>query len=342
MKSDGKISGFYKKGVSKLCTGRFPFLAIAAFFCTFGFQTAAEINAESPADLILEQRACLLNNSNTRKDELIQASEQLTEKAIVDANSIADFDKLITLSNYDDERLTDALENFAEVYHDRPWEIQSSLTPAPKIDRFVREANLETINIGQAPISQVSAPYARELFAYLATQPHIPFGHSDICYARAWEMCNLLKNKGVQCGKAFVVPAGETHFYPKLEFVDKAPEKKVAWKYHTAPVLEVSEDGKISLWALDPSVANEPLPVEQWSQLIADLGGQPGRLYFTSETAISPEDPGLDRVIIPQALTKLLRKKLREAHHVSRHGKWQGGRLPRCANQPIYLPTVSN
>lgn len=120
-------------------------------------------------------------------------------------------------------------------------------------------------NLKNNKVSIVSQEKARDLFKQLKNQEHIPFCYAkDGCQARAHEMARLLEEQGIITEKAFI--------QGKL-IADTSFDGSVEWDFHVAPLIKVRESGKTKLYILDPSLFDEPVPLEQWQDYMLKAEG---------------------------------------------------------------------
>jgi len=116
------------------------------------------------------------------------------------------------------------------------------------------------------PAGAITEAEANKLFKELASQKHIPFDFpDDCCYSRAHEMCRIMNEKGVKCGKAW----NYSHDYPGGDGLKAVtpnhPDGYVNVRYHVAPTVKVhSGDGKTMDMVMDPSLFDKPVTVDEW------------------------------------------------------------------------------
>jgi hypothetical protein len=125
---------------------------------------------------------------------------------------------------------------------------------------------------------------AQALFSEMAATPYIPFNFPDDgCYARAHEMCRLMKDKGVECGKAWNYGNDFENGTSTLKVTTpNHPSGEVGWRYHVAPVIYVQDSaGHAARMVIDPSVAKEPIDAREWKDLQSDTKS---RLEFSDAT----------------------------------------------------------
>jgi hypothetical protein len=106
----------------------------------------------------------------------------------------------------------------------------------------------------------------------------IPFHYPvDGCYARAHRMAPLLSEKGYAFEKVFAVSrvaaaggGAKMGLHVSTPYGPDAPVGKqpgVDWWYHVAPIIKVRQgDGQLVDMVLDPSTAQGPITIDQWTQ----------------------------------------------------------------------------
>jgi hypothetical protein len=116
------------------------------------------------------------------------------------------------------------------------------------------------------PLSQADAA---QLFGDLAAQPQIPFDYPrDGCYARAHEMCRIMQERGIDCGKAWIYASPGNSLR-----VEGTSMGTVEWRYHVAPVVNVKgADGVTRPMVVDPSMFDKPVTVDEWKGKQHDPG----------------------------------------------------------------------
>jgi hypothetical protein len=119
-----------------------------------------------------------------------------------------------------------------------------------------------------AKMTPISPSKADDLFKKMAAQSdRIPFDYPvDCCSARAQEMCRMMKDDGVDCGKVWNYENPGPPPGPAL-IVDtpNVPGGKVAWVYHVAPIVDVQgDDGVVRTMVIDPSIFDHPVTVDEW------------------------------------------------------------------------------
>jgi hypothetical protein len=126
---------------------------------------------------------------------------------------------------------------------------------------------------------------ADALFAEMAGQAYIPFNFPDDgCYARAHEMCRLMQQKGIECGKAWNYGRDFESGAATLKVTTPVhPSGEVGWRYHVAPVIYVQDSaGHPARMVIDPSVAKEPIDAREWKDIQSD---DKSRLEFSGADA---------------------------------------------------------
>lgn len=104
----------------------------------------------------------------------------------------------------------------------------------------------------------------QEMFDYVANMDDIAFGYKqDGCYARAHLMARRLEDRGIHVDKAWI--NGDL----KIESEDES-SAPIHWQYHVAPVIysQDPETGKKTKMILDPSIADRPIELEEWSSIM--------------------------------------------------------------------------
>src|SRR5262245_9780041 len=145
--------------------------------------------------------------------------------------------------------------SFIETIRSAIKEIKEAFSPAPPAP------------VVKCPAGAITEAEANKLFKELASQKHIPFDFpDDCCYSRAHEMCRIMNDKGVKCGKVW----NYAHNYPRggLEAVTpNHPDGHVNWCYHVAPTVKVQGgDGKTKDMVMDPSLFDKPVTVGEWKK----------------------------------------------------------------------------
>lgn len=111
----------------------------------------------------------------------------------------------------------------------------------------------------------------------------IPFKYpNDGCWLRAHKMCYYMNQQGEDPEKVWI--EWVRNGLPS-QWVDtsNSPECKVRWRYHVAPTLTVSTAAGNVRWVIDPSLFNNPVPVDEWKNR-QDPNFPTADLRFTSWT----------------------------------------------------------
>jgi hypothetical protein len=102
-------------------------------------------------------------------------------------------------------------------------------------------------------------------FNKLAADPEIPFGYiTDGCYARAHLMADTMHQDNVNVAKMFVMVDDPNDSASRLTAHNKYMD--ASWWYHVAD-LTVAENDQThakEAFIMDPSMADHPLPAEEW------------------------------------------------------------------------------
>ncbi len=156
------------------------------------------------------------------------------------------------------------------------------------IDRKIFEAQLQAYNKSNIAISLISKDFADEIFNYLKDL-NLPFRYpEDGCYARAQIMVQELEEMGLEAGKTFI----EGNL---IVITENSPKGFVQWRYHVAPVLIVSENGKNIPYVFDPSIFDRPVPAEEWYNIQTSSRGTYIReIYFTEKYNYVPSKKNKD------------------------------------------------
>jgi len=128
-------------------------------------------------------------------------------------------------------------------------------------------------NVAAAPAPaatvELTATDAQKLFDVLAAQPDIAFGYKkDGCYARAHLMAQRMASiqLGVEKVWAFadIQRTGDINL-PKALSVHVDGGGDIAWSYHVAPLVTVTEsDGRQVKYVIDPSLFDRPVLIGEW------------------------------------------------------------------------------
>jgi hypothetical protein len=115
------------------------------------------------------------------------------------------------------------------------------------------------------PISQSQAD--AEFKKLAATADSIPFDYPyDCCYSRAHEMCRMMEEDGIDCGKVWNYQNPGPPPGPPLSVnTPNHPSGQVTWGYHVAPTVDVrGDDGVVRTMVMDPSMFDHPVTVDEW------------------------------------------------------------------------------
>lgn len=145
----------------------------------------------------------------------------------------------------------------------------------------------------------ISLADAQKLFNEAREMKEIAWNYgNDGCYARAHLMAENFESKGIYTEKAWIKG--------NLEY--QAPDAKISWNYHVAPVVLVKQaDGKVGRYVIDPSVNDKPVLAEEWANKLAkkksskieqtafpfpsnSVGFERISLAFTNTKPYTPED----------------------------------------------------
>lgn len=137
-------------------------------------------------------------------------------------------------------------------------------------------------NNTKIPLTVLSKKDAEKIFHELASNPNIPFGYPlDGCYARAHKMVQLMEEKGIISGKAWV--RGDIYVDSKLG--------EINWVYHVAPVVLVQEKNGPVPYVIDPSLSKKIIPFSQWKAIMmAKKTSVIEDEYYTNRFAFSPSE----------------------------------------------------
>lgn len=100
---------------------------------------------------------------------------------------------------------------------------------------------------------------------------HVPEGS---CFARAHMMAQLLTEKGYNSEKIFIISERPSPPNPDNGNLvirspySKNPDGEVRWGYHVAPVISVNLSGRLTRFVLDPSIAQRPLTIDEWTSIL--------------------------------------------------------------------------
>jgi|SRR5581483_236343 len=115
------------------------------------------------------------------------------------------------------------------------------------------------------PITQAQADAQFKRMA--ATADSIPFDYpNDCCYSRAHEMCRMMEEQGIDCGKVWNYQnPGPPPGPPLVANTPNSPTGNVVWRYHVAPTVNVKgDDGVVRTEVIDPSMFDHPVSVDEW------------------------------------------------------------------------------
>lgn len=154
---------------------------------------------------------------------------------------------------------------------------------ARRVDRSHTPSVLHDGNDQPFPVDVISYEYLAELFEDFADERRIPFRYpEDGCYARAHAMTRMLRRRGIASGKVFI----EGNL--RVETTN-SPKGYVQWWYHVAPVVMVRRFGVVRPYVIDPSLFNEPVPVERWYNIqTSHDGARIDQTYFTPQFQFTP------------------------------------------------------
>lgn len=119
------------------------------------------------------------------------------------------------------------------------------------------------------PLSRAMTPEVAQSLMDQFKKTAIPFDYPpDCCYARARVMCDLMEQQGYASEKIWSEGnLTATHADgSQVTFPDRNGDPQVVqWHYHVAPIVNVRQpDGSVERRVLDPSLADEPLTVDEW------------------------------------------------------------------------------
>lgn len=141
----------------------------------------------------------------------------------------------------------------------------------------IEDPNQNEITVG-IPLSEIfsdgklTMEEVEQLFEYLAEQD-ITFDYPiDGCWNRAHLMVKAMEELGIpeeSITKAWTfAKPGEELAVPANYFSMYSPDGIVNWGWHVAPVVTVIDDnGNEVQIALDPSIATEPVTVQEWVEI---------------------------------------------------------------------------
>lgn len=106
---------------------------------------------------------------------------------------------------------------------------------------------------------------AQSLFQMAKEMKDMPWGYTaDGCYARAHLMARRFEKLGYDVDKVWA----------KGDLRVGEGDDQTLWNYHVAPTLKVvDENGEEKRYVIDPSIMDGPVPVEEWTQKMAEQSG---------------------------------------------------------------------
>lgn len=140
--------------------------------------------------------------------------------------------------------------------------------------------------VASCPGKPVSMKEAQRLFDKLKARKDIPFDYPpDCCYARATEMIDMLTAEGVESKKVWtygtLVPTKPDG--SNVRFPPKPTGTQVVWGYHIAPTICVTQaDGSVAEMVMDPSLADKPLTIKQWNDIMSGPGSSIDKTALSS------------------------------------------------------------
>lgn len=174
---------------------------------------------------------------------------------------------------------------------------QGSTPPRRLFERVIsEEESLDIFNrLADYLTNDISGGAADDEFQKLAGQPQIPFDYpDDCCYARAHEMCRIMRADGIQPRKVW----NYGHNWPReanLRVETKNnPDGFVVWLYHVAPIVSVqAERGTVVDKVMDPALFTQPVLVNEWLAIQEDKTS----LHEITEDVYFYRTPGNKNVI---------------------------------------------
>lgn len=121
-------------------------------------------------------------------------------------------------------------------------------------------------------ISMISMNEAQELMKAFKSDSKIPFAYGiDGCSQRATIMAQIAHEKRLEIGKVFVkgtlyADNSKSKLKPKLK------EDVYGWTNHVAPVVYVKNGDKTEIMILDPSIADQPMTVDEFKAAVTSKG----------------------------------------------------------------------
>ena len=112
--------------------------------------------------------------------------------------------------------------------------------------------------VANASPKTIDLKTANRLFKEARAMKDIAWDYKmDGCYARAHLMARRFEEQGVHVDKVWI--KGDL----------RVPEAGIAWNFHVAPIVYVEDDqGNVQRMVIDPSLTDEPVTVEQWSDIM--------------------------------------------------------------------------
>jgi len=119
-----------------------------------------------------------------------------------------------------------------------------------------------SLRAAPASLKAVDLDNARKIFNRFASDTSIAFHLPESgCEKRSYLMKKALADDGVDT-ESFVIVSNSPQSF-KIELSHPyAPNGKVSWFYHTAPLIEVSLNGEITPYIIDPSLFEGPVPLQ--------------------------------------------------------------------------------
>lgn len=150
----------------------------------------------------------------------------------------------------------------------------SATNPSPKRYKYASDSDQESEEDHPTIEGrEVSLDEAKKLFKEFQNSKTIPFKFSvGDCDARAHQACHELYEKGIRTGKAWLI-GQNANLTPK-----KGPRRY--WNFHVAPVVYVrseptqptteptEEPTEPTPMVIDPSLAEAPVSVQEWENLM--------------------------------------------------------------------------
>jgi hypothetical protein len=129
---------------------------------------------------------------------------------------------------------------------------------------------------GHAEISVISVTQVRRLFNEFRNNTKLAWGYPiEGCEVRAMTMSQIAESQGVVFGRISaegLLQAGTRN--PRYPVVQ--------WAWHTTPSVYVrTESGQVELMVIDPAIADGPISVNEWRNLL--LSSKPGRIHLVPQ-----------------------------------------------------------